>query len=334
MDLTHSIIDKQFIFIIGSPKSGTSWLQMMVGAHPMVCTTVELTLFNNYTAPWIRAWDREASNIEKGRWYQGLPFLWTKDEFYDFLRAFLSRVYEKVVATNPQATHVLDKHPGYSMFVEDIYKLLPNAQFIHIIRDGRDVAMSMVAACREIGYGTSTIQGSAESWQNNVKAALNARQYGDHYLEVRYEDLLASGVKTLKTVFDFCGLPASNKEVSSIVEAHQFEKMKAKRQSADMRVKTNPAFYRKGKTDSWREDMRPIQKYVFDEVAGQCLCELGYAEDGWWAESLVQKFTLPLLAIITSRRNKQERVVRWIKVLLGTTICGYIKIMFSRNRRM
>jgi len=36
-----SVLDKQFIFIIGAPKSGTTWLQIMIGAHPQVCTTVD-----------------------------------------------------------------------------------------------------------------------------------------------------------------------------------------------------------------------------------------------------------------------------------------------------
>ena len=121
---------------------------MMIGAHPLVCTTVELTLFSKYTGPWIRAWELEADNTVRSRWNQGLPFLWSEDEFYDFLREFVGQVYERVLATNPKATHILDKHPGYSRYVVDINAILPNARFIQIIRDGRDVAMSMVSASK------------------------------------------------------------------------------------------------------------------------------------------------------------------------------------------
>ncbi len=328
------MLDKQYLFIIGSPKSGTTWLRIMIAAHPLVCTTVELTLFSRYTAPWVKAWQSEADNIEQGRWNQGLPFLWTEDEFYGFLRKFIEQVYERVIATNPQATHVLDKHPGYAMYVEDIDKLLPSARFIHIIRDGRDVAGSMVAARQNIGYGTDTIPESAAEWQKHIRSARKAKQYYDRYLEVRYEDLLTSGVDTLKTVFDFCGLPASVEDVATIVEAHQFEKMKAKRQSSDKRVKMHPAFYRKGKAGSWREDMEPIQRYLFDEIAGELLRELGYANDDWWAaESRVQKFTLPLLAMISIRERRRQRVTRAAKALLGPRLSGYIRAMRLRMRR-
>ncbi len=261
-------MDKEFIFIIGAPKSGTTWLQAMIAAHPLVCTTIELTLFDRYTAPWINTWKRQAANIKQGRWYLGLPFLWSEQEFFDFLREFLGKVYEKVVETNPRATHVLDKHPGYSMYVEDMNKLLPNARFIHIIRDGRDVAISMMAARRQIGYGTANLPDSAAAWKKYVLSAQKARQYPERFLEVSYEDLSSAGAETLAVVFDFCDLPTSAGDAAAIVEAHQFERMKAKRQHPDKRAKTHKAFYRKGKVGSWREELGPIQRYVFDAIAG------------------------------------------------------------------
>jgi hypothetical protein len=181
----------------------------MIAAHPLVCTTVELTLFSMYTAPWLRAWNQQARNIENGRWYQGLPFLWDEDEFYRFLREFVDRAYERVLATNPEATHILDKNPAYAKYVDDINRLIPDARFIHIIRDGRDVAASMIAAREQIGYGTGTVRASAAAWKEHVLRGRGARKYGGRYMEVRYEDLLASGVQTLESVFDFCELPAS-----------------------------------------------------------------------------------------------------------------------------
>ena len=279
------VLDKQFLFIIGSPKSGTTWLQVMLAAHPQITTTVELTLFNRYTAPWITAWKEELANIEKGRWHQGLPFLWTEQEFYGFLRKFAEEVYHKVAQNKRQATHILDKHPAYSMYIEDINRLLPQARFIHVIRDGRDVAVSMMSARREIGYGTSTIQNSALAWKQHVRSAQTARQYPERYMEVRYEELHSDATTTIESVFNFCGISVSTEEAAGIAEAHQFEKMKVKRQHADERVKTHAAFYRKGIVGDWRKALNPLQRYLFDQVAGDLLNELGYAEHGWWAGS-------------------------------------------------
>src|ERR1035437_7352966 len=125
----RTTLEKNFLFIIGSPRSGTMWLQLMIGGHPLVCATTELRLYNKYTAPWLEAWKGEALLTEEGKHYIGLPVLWTEAEFHDFLRGFLERVYSKVIATKPQATHILDKHPDYSQFVEDIHSFIPQARF-------------------------------------------------------------------------------------------------------------------------------------------------------------------------------------------------------------
>ncbi len=317
--------DKQFIFIIGSPRSGTTWLQTMIGVHPLVCTTVELTLYSNYTAPWIKAWNREVAPIEQGRWHQGLPFLWTEDEFYDFLRGFLQKVYERVVETNPMSTHILDKHPGYSEHVEDINRLLPNARFIHLIRDGRDVAVSMVAARQQIGFGTATISDSAVAWKKNVQAAQQARQYDDRYLEVRYEDLLTDGTDTLKCVFDFCKLPASPQDVAVIVDAHRFEKMKVSRITPARNIKAPHGAYRRGKFGSWREELDAMQKYLFDETAGDLLRELEYAENGWWAGSWCQTVMLPVVAATSTHRQIRKRFARATTALLGPALTAHVR---------
>jgi hypothetical protein len=270
----------QSLFIIGSPKSGTTWLQIMIAAHPQVCTTVELTLFSRYTAPWVRAWNNEAANIEEGRWHQGLPFLWEEDEFYAFLREFVDRVYERVLANNPGATRILDKHPAYARHVHDINRIIPDARFIHVIRDGRDVAASMVAARRQIGYGTGTIQSSAAAWKEHVVAAREAPDYGGRYLELKYEDLLGAGVETLKRVFDFCDLAVGRDRLTEIVEGHPFDSMKARRQYSVETVKAHEAFYRKGKAGGWREDLEPVERHMFHKVAGDLLIQLGYAQEG------------------------------------------------------
>src|SRR3989344_6138597 len=106
-------LKKQFIFIVGSPRSGTTWLQILIGEHPKVATTVELTTFSRYLEPWTRTWKNEESNIKLGKWHQGLPVIWTESDFNSFINNFLENVYSKVLNKNNIATNILDKHPGY-----------------------------------------------------------------------------------------------------------------------------------------------------------------------------------------------------------------------------
>ena len=190
------------------------------------------------------------------------------------------------------------------MYIEDINKVLPQARFIHVIRDGRDVAVSMMSARREIGYGTSTVQDSALAWKQHVRSAQTAMQYPERYMEVRYEELHSDATTTIESVFNFCGISVSTEEAAGIAEAHQFEKMKVRRQHADERVKTHAAFYRKGIVGDWRKTLNPLQRYLFDQVAGDLLNELGYAEQRWWAGSGREKLTLPVFAAISRVRAK------------------------------
>lgn len=310
--------DTNYVFILGAPRSGTTWLQAMLGAHPRVGTTVELTLYSRYTASWIESWTKEARNIEDGRWHQGLPFVWSESDFYGFLRDFVEGVYQRVLDKHPQATHVVDKHPAYSMYVEDIERIVPQARFIHVIRDGRDVAVSMVAARKRSGFGAGTIQDAALAWKKHVLAARRASQYQGRYMEVRYEDLLADGVSTLRTVFDFCDLPADADDVAAIVDEHQFERMKARRQLADERAQATVGHYRKGVVGSWRESLSPLQRRMFHRLVGDLLCELGYAQEDWWATNASQKAVLPIWSTLYAvGLTVRRRVARAAIELLG-----------------
>ena len=150
-------------------------------------------------------------------------------------------------------------------------------------------------------------------------------------MEVRYEDLLTFGANTLKSVFDFCDLPATHDEVTAIIKEYKYDKMKAQRQHVDKRAKTSKAFYRKGKIGSWQEEIQPVQRYVFDVIAGDLLYELGYAKDGWWANSIKQKFTLPILDKILTMRNNVRRAA---ETLLGPTLTGYIKAVRSKTKSL
>lgn len=274
-----NIQDKQFLFIIGAPRSGTTWLQIMLGEHPQVCTSVELTLFDRYIGSWMETWKHETENAHR----PGLNLFWTEAEFHGFLRDFAYQTYAKALATKPEATHVLDKRPSYSEHVESIQALLPNARFIHIIRDGRDVTTSMMAAAKDFWFQTDTMQKSATRWQEKVLQARIASQFEGQYLEVRYEDLLTDGVATLQSVFDFCGLPITTEQVANILEQQAFDKLKDSRKSASAEFKMPPGFYRKGKMGNWQEELSLTDKQQFDEIAGGLLKELGYAQDNWVA---------------------------------------------------
>jgi hypothetical protein len=297
IDPDQRVLDKQFLFIIGSPRSGTSWLQLMIGAHPSVCTSTEIRLFNGYIAPWLEAWRVETQFAEEGKSYVGLPVLWEEEEFHAFLKSFLARVYSSVLSKKPDASHILDKHPAYSDYVSEIRLLIPQARFIHVIRDGRDVAVSLFEASRQLSwFDRHPLHGYAPIWRRRVLGAKRGEEFGDDYLELRYEDLSASPATELARVFGFCGLAANDDLVEQIVEQHTIEKMRRSRSTAADGVKVPEGHYRQGRVGAWHQKFTPRQRYLFEKLAGDLLEELGYARRGWWAEGRLQRLWVPLAA--------------------------------------
>jgi SAM-dependent methyltransferase len=290
-----SVLNKEFIFIIGSPRSGTTWLHAMLAEHPLICSTanVELTLFSRYVSAWTQAWRLEQDNIRNGRWTQGLPHLWGDGDFCAFLSLFLEKTYGPLLRARPEATHILDKQPDYSFHLADIDRLVPRFRLVHVIRDGRDTACSMVNARRELGFGARDIPQAAREWQRYCKAARQGRRFGDRYLEVRFEDLLTNGPETLLGIFRFCGLAMDVAEANRIVQANTLERMRSRR-VARLGEDRGRAGLRRGRAGYWRETLTPVQRYAFHREAGSLLVALKYAGPGWWSFRPWQRLTLPL----------------------------------------
>jgi LPS sulfotransferase NodH len=308
------VLDKQFVFIIGAARSGTTWLQAMLGAHPAVCTFGELQLYDYYTAPWLKAWKRQ----EEVSRFNGLPTIWNEEQLYEFLREFLARTYSRVLETKPEASIVLDKHPGYSLHVEHINRLIPSAKFIHMIRDGRDVAVSLRAASQGWGrlWAPAVIESAASLWKSSVVEARKAQDYGGRYMEVRYEELLSDGIQVLKSVFEFLRVPIDLEDLTSIFNEHQFEKMKEEKKGTNQLIWPD-GFFRKGQAGDWRNTLKPMERYVFHEIAGDLLYELGYANNSWWLDRPYHKITVPLLVTLSSRKRLKVKALEGVKGLLG-----------------
>lgn len=306
-DSVRDVLEKkQFLFIIGAPRSGTTMLQVLLASHPQVATTVELTLFDRYLGPWLATWETEVRQIEQNGWKQGLPMMWSRDDFDDFQRDFLARIYAKLAQRHPGATHILDKHPGYSLHVANIKRLLPRARFIHIVRDGRDVACSLRAAQATLGFGFERLAQGGMLWKKMLLGARNAAEWGSDYLELRYERFVADQIDAYAHVLDFCGLPADREWIARTLEENTFEKMKQRRATGEAGVHVSTHHYRQGKAGSWRDEFTLRDRFEFDRVSGELLCELGYAQPGWWAETPFERRLEPW-------RHEARRRHKWLQ---------------------
>jgi hypothetical protein len=289
------VLERQFIFIIGAARSGTTWVHRLIADHPQVAALrgVELTVFPRYVAIPVSQYRAERADALAGRWRLGLGAIWDEERFAAHIRGLLSEAYGDVLAARPDATHILDKHPNSSRYVPLIAEWLPQARFVHVIRDGREVAVSAMSVNKRVGHSAGEIGQAARDWDEFTRKAIDAgRLLGDRYLEVRYDRLRSGGVPALRAVFDHCRLPVSDAQLEAVVAANDISRKQYSSGDASLNsLRDRPEAI-------WRSKLGAIDRYRFDRWAGDLLVQLGYARPGWWADSPIQRTLVHMLAFL------------------------------------
>ncbi len=286
-----AIEQKNLVFVVGSPRSGTTWLQQMMAAHPgTVALDSELTVFT-YLRAWERRYQEEKHHMDQGHWSQGAPLLYNEEEFYEGLQGIGQHAYAKVLAKNPEASHILDKHPGYALFLPLIDRLFPNSKVIHIIRDGREVVVSMLSAQERIGFGAGDVKSATRDWVQHIREARAASHLfgAARYMEVRYEELMAEPEVGLMQLFRFAGLEADPGMIASITRENHINT----RQVSQGDTSLNTMRHTPGAI--WQNRLGLMDRWTMDGMAGDLLEEFGYAEPGWWKVDRWDGLRLPFL---------------------------------------
>jgi hypothetical protein len=150
-----------------------------------------------------------------------------------------------------------DKTPQYNDDLGVLRQLFPDAQFVHMVRDGRDVSLSI----RLTGFGPKNACECAEDWANALASidAFTRQLPPDQFLEVRYEDLTKDPSATLERLGRFLGIDDADGRVASYIRAH-----------VTAEVKSN-------NSEKWRRALPAGEIARFEGVAGSWLARYGYA---------------------------------------------------------
>ncbi|MFH1624069.1 MAG: sulfotransferase [Pseudomonadota bacterium] len=242
------------IFIVGSPRSGTTWVLDLISGHP---DTVHATMAN-----------------------LGLPVTGKSKETGIFMKGLSDQEiidrFSGLAKENPCKT-IVEKTPLHVFHISRVRQLFPQSFIICTIRDGRDVVVSMLEARKTFWrHGPTTVIDAARLWAQSslagVKAAAEMLKFpGERqsvYL-VEYEDLVRDAVAETKKIFTLFRLSECN--VEQIVS--DFEKGK----KIDI-----PGVFRKGKIGDWKTYMSIEDKKTFKTVAQTTLQSLGYVSDDQW----------------------------------------------------
>lgn len=272
------------IFIVGSPRSGTTLLRYILTSHPRIYIPPESYFFHRFFSsdpqrpvppekavevmasictyePFFADWKGERPNPEL--FVSMLP---------DTRPAAIICALYTLYARQYGAERWGDKTPIYVEQIDKISALFPEGKFIHIIRDGRDVAVSMRKAYRNARYFYMDIYYAAANWKDRLA---RARKMGDligpeRYLEIRYEDLVSNMEESICNICGFIGEvyhPAMLEPQLVAARSHH---------STGIHSST-----RQPPTDShighWQKEMSPADQRLFQSVAGDILEQNKYA---------------------------------------------------------
>jgi len=246
----------RMIFLVGARRSGTNWLQRVLCARPdVVAIPSETYLFSHGIAPLVERFQHAApTSPTTGSVYM------EPEAMLDAIRDLCDAVFEGVrAAVAPGASRLVERTPDHVRYLSLIGDVYPDSHVVHIIRDGRDVARSLLAQ----EWGPRSIEDAAEEWRSAIVAARAAAPRLPHYREVRYEQLLAGPRDLFADLFSWLDLDAS----SDAVEGALLES------GVVFNVDTGSPKIAAGK---WRESLSDEDVERFMEIAGGTLVELGY----------------------------------------------------------
>lgn len=272
------------IFVGGHFRSGTTWLYDLLTTHESVAGAFETWMFSplhGVGGVFAREhWDHEEisrTTDKVGRAY-GLHQFGTRDEINRDVRGLLETWMARTL--EPQHRFLVEKTPTHLMAMGTISEVFPESRFVHIVRDGRDVAVSMHAAAQGWNPQFSNLDDrffrkQAISWSRTVRRITSeGASLGDRYLEIRYEDLHRDPVGVLSETLAFCGIPSDVAMVEEIVAANRF---------GGHNRSGNDAFRRKGQVGDWRNEFGLARSIVFNHYAGGILAAKGYeSRRRWW----------------------------------------------------
>lgn len=301
---------REKFFVMGHARSGTTLLMRLLRLHGKVHCNYQAHFFTRkpmlkslVDSPEAEEWLTRKSN----RWNHG------RDLSPLVLRAAADFIMERDAVREGKFI-VGDKSPSstiHGQVVRDTHLLYPDAKLIYIVRDGRDVLVSErfrnfveeskfltsedkriisdlktdptpFSDGRRSIFTETSIRNIAKRWADDLNEidSESKRLYGENYISLRYEDMLAQPFAEISRLWKFLAV----KEIGKTLEKQLLAEMSSN-PDEEWQAQRNEgiaSFLPKGQAGNWRRLFTEKDKTLFKEVAGDVLVKWGYEKDNNW----------------------------------------------------
>lgn len=276
------------IQIIGTQRSGSNLLRLMINElddviapHPPHILKTFMPLIDDYSDLSI------SSNFHQliddvCRLVETNPVVWenivlNRDDIFDLCKEhslieIFKAVYDKMAEANC-ATHWCCKSMVNVKYVDEIEEAGLRPLYIHLVRDGRDVASSF----KKVAVGEKHIYHLAKNWRTlqSQSMALVERVGAERAITVRYEDLLREPKETMMMICDFIGLSYTPK----VLEYFDSEESKHTAESGFMWENLKKPIIRNN-TEKYRKSLAKQEVALFESISGDILQKYNYDLSG------------------------------------------------------
>lgn len=275
------------LFIVGCPRSGTTWTLMLLAQHPKTVAAQHVSFFHalRHLEDWwlgtqkrkqgafgqsVVSIAKDAESPEKGVKFDDLI---TEERFYAMCRRAADDLFSGILERRPDAEVLVEKTPENVRIAPFIAKVYPDAYFLHIVRDPRAVYASLKSAVKTFEKSASfpgnPIAG-ARFWEDDVSRGVAIPEVSDRYLEVRYESMLENGEAELARIYEWLGMPVTPDFCAKAVEAASMKNLR--------KIESAPqSFFRRGEADGWKDELSEEEIRILEYMLGEWLDRLGYA---------------------------------------------------------
>lgn len=267
-------------FVVGPMRSGTTLLRLMLASHPRLAIPPE-----SHFLPELLEFEKSSGNLASQR-SKVIDWLLSHRRLADFkldpawMRFALSSLEPfttRQIACTLFGEYVRregkvrwgDKTPRHRSFLPQLQTLFPEAKFIHVLRDGRDTALSAWRA----KFGPKSWVDAVYDWRDAIRDVHKGQRAipAESFLEVRYEDLILHPESILRKICSFLGeeydpkmlhfSDAAQKEVPAW-ESSWHSKLQKPLDATN--------------TGKWKTELSQDQLLLFNRVAGRELIAAGY----------------------------------------------------------
>jgi hypothetical protein len=273
-------------FVIGAPKSGTTWLQLTLNGHPEIHCAGE-----GHFTDWLGQPLKELLTDYTQKTKFNNDFVYGNHRFYegfthnDFRFMTKMAIYLALAKQHidPGVAWIGDKTPIHTYNLTFLHELFPSARFIAITRDVRDTTVSIIHQRRrlteepEFKAGTPEytefVEAHTKKWVTVMQQIRTfAKEHEGLCYQLRYEDLHKEPA-TLAAVLEFLNVDSSPTAIERCRQAGAFERLSGGRKRGE---EDQGAFFRKGIVGDWHEALDKNTIDLVQNIAGEELTTLGY----------------------------------------------------------